>query len=94
MGTAPGLLSTAHLPRKPQVMHMDFPNPTSPDMPKAATACPLTITAALTSITTPVRVTHLPPLMAENSGNALPSASTAVVKNGKNGVQPAVSDIK
>ncbi|XP_077628944.1 UPF0606 protein KIAA1549L homolog isoform X4 [Crocuta crocuta] len=78
-GTASGLLSTTHLPRKPQAMHTGLPNPTSPDMPRTSTTRPLTITAALTSVTAPVRATRLPPLLAENTDTAL----TAVVTTGK-----------
>uniref|UniRef100_A0A671E3C7 KIAA1549 like n=1 Tax=Rhinolophus ferrumequinum TaxID=59479 RepID=A0A671E3C7_RHIFE len=83
VGTASGLLSTTHLPRKPQAMHTNFPNPTSLDMPRAATTRPLTITAALTSMTAPVRATRVPPLPAENSDTALPAASTPMVTTGK-----------
>ncbi|XP_057173575.1 UPF0606 protein KIAA1549L homolog [Ursus arctos] len=82
-GTASGLLSTTHLPRKPQAMHTGLPNPTHPDMPRASTTRPLTITAALTSITAPVRATRLPPVPAGNTDTALPAASTAVVTTGK-----------
>ncbi|XP_077719663.1 UPF0606 protein KIAA1549L homolog isoform X3 [Canis aureus] len=82
-GTASGLLSTTHLPRKPQAMHTGLPNPTNPDTPRASTTRPLTITAALTSITAPVRATRLPPVPAENTDTALPAASTAVVTTGK-----------
>ncbi|XP_047549028.1 UPF0606 protein KIAA1549L homolog isoform X3 [Lutra lutra] len=82
-GTASGLLSTTHLPRKPQAMHTGLPNPTNPDMPRAATARPLTITAALTSVTAPVRATRLPPALAGNTDAALPAASTSVVTTGK-----------
>ncbi|XP_004406186.1 PREDICTED: UPF0606 protein KIAA1549L homolog [Odobenus rosmarus divergens] len=82
-GTASGLLSTTHLPRKPQAMHTGLPKPTNPDMPRASTARPLTSTAALTSITAPVRATRVPPAPAGNTDTALPAASTAVVTAGK-----------
>ncbi|XP_045681206.1 UPF0606 protein KIAA1549L homolog isoform X1 [Phyllostomus hastatus] len=82
-GTASGLLSTTHLPRKPQAMHTNFPNPTNSDLPRASTTRSLTITAALTSITAPVRATRLPPLLAENPNAALPAVSTAMVTTGK-----------
>ncbi|XP_058995244.1 UPF0606 protein KIAA1549L homolog isoform X3 [Mustela lutreola] len=82
-GTASGLLSTTHLPRKPQAMHTGLPNPTNPDMPRAATARPLTITAALTSITAPMRATRLPPALMGNTDTALPAASASVVTTGK-----------
>ncbi|XP_035578802.1 UPF0606 protein KIAA1549L homolog isoform X4 [Zalophus californianus] len=82
-GTASGLLSTTHLPRKPQAMHTGLPKPTNPDMPRASTARPLTSTAALTSITAPVRATRVPPAPAGNTDTALPAASTAVVTTGK-----------
>ncbi|ELK24221.1 hypothetical protein MDA_GLEAN10017766 [Myotis davidii] len=71
-GTASGLLSTTHLPRKPQAMHTHLPNPTNPDLPRASTTRSLTITAALTSVTAPVRATRL-----------FPAVSTAVVTTGK-----------
>ncbi|XP_020938858.1 UPF0606 protein KIAA1549L homolog isoform X2 [Sus scrofa] len=83
MGAASGLLSTTHLPRKPQAMHTGFPNPTNPDMPRTSTARPLTITAALTSITAPVRATRMPPSSAENTDAALQAASTAMATTGK-----------
>ncbi|XP_045873123.1 UPF0606 protein KIAA1549L homolog isoform X3 [Meles meles] len=82
-GTASGLLSTTHLPRKPQAMHTGLPNLTNPDMPRAVTARPLTVTAALTSVTAPVRATRLPPALAGNTDAALPAASTSVVTTGK-----------
>ncbi|XP_036114894.1 UPF0606 protein KIAA1549L homolog [Molossus molossus] len=82
-GAASGLLSTTHLPRKPQAMHTNFPNAASPDMPRASTTRALTITAAWTSLTAPVRATRLPPLLAENPNAALPAVSTAMVTTGK-----------
>ncbi|KAI4537335.1 hypothetical protein MG293_012198 [Ovis ammon polii] len=82
-GATSGLLSTTHLPRKPQAMHTGFPNPTNPDLPRVSTTRPLTITAALTSITAPVRATRMPPSSAENTAAALPAVSTAVVTAGK-----------
>nr|XP_058162304.1 UPF0606 protein KIAA1549L homolog [Dasypus novemcinctus] len=83
VGTASGLLSTTHLPRKPQAMHTGLPNPTNPEVPKASTTRPLTATAALTSFTASVKATRWPPLPAENANAALPAASTAVVTTGK-----------
>nr|XP_035118215.1 UPF0606 protein KIAA1549L homolog isoform X3 [Callithrix jacchus] len=83
MGTASGLLSTTYLPRKPQAMHTGLPNPTNPEMPRASTPRPLTVTAALTSIAASVKATRLPPLRAENTDAALPAASAAVVTTGK-----------
>ncbi|XP_055212524.2 UPF0606 protein KIAA1549L homolog isoform X3 [Gorilla gorilla gorilla] len=83
MGTASGLLSTTYLPRKPQAMHTGLPNPTNPEMPRASTPRPLTVTAALTSITASVKATRLPPLRAENTDAVLPAASAAVVTTGK-----------
>ncbi|XP_045413719.1 UPF0606 protein KIAA1549L homolog [Lemur catta] len=82
-GAAPGLLSTTHLPRKPQAMHTGFPNPTNPEMPRASTPRPLTVTAALTSMTASVKATRLPPLRTENTDGALPAASAAVVTTGR-----------
>nr|XP_054380487.1 UPF0606 protein KIAA1549L homolog isoform X5 [Pongo abelii] len=83
MGTASGMLSTTYLPRKPQAMHTGLPNPTNLEMPRASTSRPLTVTAALTSITASVKATRLPPLRAENTDAALPAASAAVVTTGK-----------
>ncbi|XP_007941503.2 UPF0606 protein KIAA1549L homolog [Orycteropus afer afer] len=77
--TASGLLSTTHLPRKPQAMHT-LPNPTNPEMPKVFTTRPLTITAALTSITASVKATRLPPLPADA---ARPAVATEMVTTGK-----------
>uniref|UniRef100_A0A8C5Y2F7 KIAA1549 like n=1 Tax=Microcebus murinus TaxID=30608 RepID=A0A8C5Y2F7_MICMU len=82
-GTASGLLSTTHLPRKPQAMHTGFPNPTNPETPRASTPRPLTVTAALTSMTASVKATRLPPLRTENTDGAPPAASAAVVTTGK-----------
>ncbi|KAM5185064.1 UPF0606 protein KIAA1549L homolog isoform 1-T1 [Callospermophilus lateralis] len=82
-GAASGLLSTTHLPRKPQAMHTGLPNPTKPETPRASTPRPLTVTAALTSITALVKATRLPPLQAENTDASLPAWSTAVVTTGK-----------
>ncbi|XP_048216970.1 UPF0606 protein KIAA1549L homolog isoform X2 [Perognathus longimembris pacificus] len=82
-GTASGLLSTTHLPRKPQAMYTGVPNPTKPETPRAPTPRPLTITAALTSMTASVRATRLPPWHTENTDVAFPAVSTAVVTAGK-----------
>ncbi|XP_042547521.1 UPF0606 protein KIAA1549L homolog [Dipodomys spectabilis] len=82
-GTASGLLSTTHLPRKPQAMYTGGPNPTKPETPRASTPRPLTITAALTSMTASVRATRLPPWQAENTDVALSAVSTAAVTAGK-----------
>uniref|UniRef100_A0A9L0T256 KIAA1549 like n=1 Tax=Equus caballus TaxID=9796 RepID=A0A9L0T256_HORSE len=83
VGTAFGLLSTTHLPRKPQAMHIGLPTPAQPDSPRASTTRPLTGPAALTSITAPVRATRLPPVPAENTDAARPAVSTAVVTTGR-----------
>ncbi|CAO2579696.1 UPF0606 protein KIAA1549L [Lemmus lemmus] len=82
-GSASGLLSTTHLPKKPQAMHTGLPNPTRPDTPRASTARPLTITAALTSVTASVKATRLPSLQAGNTDVAFPAVSTAVVTTGR-----------
>ncbi|XP_029411197.1 UPF0606 protein KIAA1549L homolog isoform X2 [Nannospalax galili] len=82
-GSASGLLSTTHLPRKPQAMHTGLPNPTKSEMPRASTPRPLTVTAALTSITASVKATRLPPLQTGNTDAALPAVSTAIVTTGK-----------
>jgi hypothetical protein len=82
-GTASGLLSTTHLPRKPEAMHTGIPNPTKPEAPKVSTPRPLTITATLTSTSASVKATRLPPLQAENTDAAFLAASTAMVTTGK-----------
>ncbi|KAK7815003.1 hypothetical protein U0070_024346 [Myodes glareolus] len=82
-GSASGLLSTTHLPKKPQAMHTGLPNPTRPDTPRASTARPLTITAALTSVTASVKATRLPSLQTGNTDAAFPALSTAVVTTGR-----------
>ncbi|KAM4845981.1 UPF0606 protein KIAA1549L homolog isoform 2-T2 [Thomomys bottae] len=82
-GTASGLLSTTHLPRKPQAMYTGVPNPTKPETSRASTPRPLTITAALTSMPASVRATRLPPWPAENTDVAFPAVSTAAVTAGK-----------
>ncbi|XP_036040388.1 UPF0606 protein KIAA1549L homolog isoform X6 [Onychomys torridus] len=82
-GSASGLLSTTHLPKKSQAMHTGLPNPTRPDTPRASTTRPLTITAALTSITASVKATRLPSLQTGNTDAAFPAVSTAVVTTGR-----------
>ncbi|XP_075817687.1 UPF0606 protein KIAA1549L homolog isoform X2 [Microtus pennsylvanicus] len=82
-GSASGLLSTTHLPKKPQAMHTGLPNPTRPDTPRASTARPLTITAALTSVTASVKATRLPSLQTGNTDAAFPAVSTAMVTTGR-----------
>uniref|UniRef100_A0A8C5L5C2 RIKEN cDNA D430041D05 gene n=1 Tax=Jaculus jaculus TaxID=51337 RepID=A0A8C5L5C2_JACJA len=82
-GTASSLLSTTHLPRKPQAMHTGLPDPTKPQTPRAPTPRPLTITAALTSVTASVRSTRLPSLQMGNTDAALPAVATAAVTTGK-----------
>uniref|UniRef100_A0A8C2MEG9 RIKEN cDNA D430041D05 gene n=1 Tax=Cricetulus griseus TaxID=10029 RepID=A0A8C2MEG9_CRIGR len=82
-GSASGLLSTTHLPKKPQAMHTGLPNSTRPDTSRASTTRPLTITAALTSITASVKATRLPSLQTGNTDAAFPAVSTAVVTTGR-----------
>nr|XP_021506471.1 UPF0606 protein KIAA1549L homolog isoform X1 [Meriones unguiculatus] len=82
-GSSSGLLSTTHLPKKPQAMHTGLPNPTRPDTPRASTPRPLTITAALTSITASVKATRLPSLQTGNTDAAFPAVSTAMVTTGR-----------
>ncbi|XP_051000221.1 UPF0606 protein KIAA1549L homolog [Acomys russatus] len=82
-GSASGLLSTTHLPKRPQAMHTGLPNPTRPDTPRASTPRPLTITAALTSMTASVKATRLPSLQTGNTDAAFPAVSTAMVTTGR-----------
>ncbi|XP_076970904.1 UPF0606 protein KIAA1549L homolog [Tamandua tetradactyla] len=83
LGSASGLLSATHLPRKPQAMHTGPPNATNPEMPRASTARPLLVTAALTSFAASGKATRSPPAPAEHTNAALPAASTAAVTTGK-----------
>ncbi|XP_072475307.1 UPF0606 protein KIAA1549L homolog isoform X2 [Notamacropus eugenii] len=83
MITAAARLSTTHFPGKSQAMQSDFHKATNSEMPRISTPFPLTIMAALTSITTSGKVTKLPPLPVENTSAALPVASTTVVTTGK-----------
>ncbi|XP_043825850.1 LOW QUALITY PROTEIN: UPF0606 protein KIAA1549L homolog [Dromiciops gliroides] len=83
MITAAARLSTTHFPGKSQAMQSDFHKATNSEMPRISTAFPLTIMAALTSMTTSGRVTKLPPLPVENTSAAVPVASTTVVTTGK-----------
>uniref|UniRef100_F6SYD0 KIAA1549 like n=1 Tax=Monodelphis domestica TaxID=13616 RepID=F6SYD0_MONDO len=81
--TAAARLSTTHFPGKSQAMQSDFHKSTNSETPRTSTAFPLTIMAALTSITTSGKVTKLPPLPVENTSTALPVASTTAVTTGK-----------
>ncbi|XP_068947192.1 UPF0606 protein KIAA1549L homolog [Petaurus breviceps papuanus] len=83
MITAAARLSTTHFPGKSQAMQSDFYKATNSEMPRISTTFPLTIMAALTSITTSGKVTKLPPLPVENTSAPLPLASTTVVTTGK-----------
>ncbi|XP_074087713.1 UPF0606 protein KIAA1549L homolog [Macrotis lagotis] len=83
MITAAARLSTTHFPGKSQAMQSDFHKTTNSETSRISTTFPLTIMAALTSITTSGKVTKLPPLPVENSSAALPVASTTVVTTGK-----------
>ncbi|XP_021048590.1 UPF0606 protein KIAA1549L homolog isoform X4 [Mus pahari] len=82
-GSVSGLLSTTHLPKKPQATHTGLPNPTRPDTPRASTPRPLTVTAALTSMTASVKATRLPSLQTGNTDAAFPAVSTAMVTTGR-----------
>ncbi|XP_044537780.1 UPF0606 protein KIAA1549L homolog [Gracilinanus agilis] len=81
--TAAARLSTTHFPGKSQAMQSDFHKSTNSETPKTSTTFPLTIMAALTSITTSGKVTKLPPLPVENTSTALPVTSTTAVTTGK-----------
>ncbi|XP_036621020.1 UPF0606 protein KIAA1549L homolog [Trichosurus vulpecula] len=83
MITAAARLSTTHFPGKSQAMQSDFHKATNSEMSRISTTFPLTIMAALTSITTSGKVTKLPPLPVENTSAALPVASTTMVTTGK-----------
>uniref|UniRef100_A0A4X2L405 KIAA1549 like n=1 Tax=Vombatus ursinus TaxID=29139 RepID=A0A4X2L405_VOMUR len=83
MITAAARLSTTHFPGKSQAMQSDYHKAANSEMPRISTTFPLTIMAALTSITTSGKATKLPPLPVENTSAALPVASTTVVTTGK-----------
>uniref|UniRef100_A0A7N4V6D5 KIAA1549 like n=1 Tax=Sarcophilus harrisii TaxID=9305 RepID=A0A7N4V6D5_SARHA len=83
MITAAARLSTTHFPGKSQAMQSDFHKTTNSEMSRISTTFPLTIMAALTSMSTSGKVTKLPPVPVENTSAALPLASTTVVTTGK-----------
>ncbi|XP_051823461.1 UPF0606 protein KIAA1549L homolog isoform X1 [Antechinus flavipes] len=83
MITAAARLSTTHFPGKSQAMQSDFHKTTNSEMSRISTTFPLTIMAALTSMSTLGKVTKLPPIPVENTSAALPLASTTVVTTGK-----------
>ncbi|XP_025896926.1 UPF0606 protein KIAA1549L homolog [Nothoprocta perdicaria] len=79
--TAFTLASTAHAPRqiKPTVIDTQiFPRS---EVTKTSTPYPLTITAALTSITAPAKATRLPPTPVEST-SALPETAAAPLAGG------------
>lgn len=73
---------TTHSPRQTETTILDTKKSTSSDSTKTSTAYPLTITAALTSITASAKTTRLLPTPAENTAAAAPTpASTAAIAN-------------
>ncbi|XP_062973388.1 UPF0606 protein KIAA1549L homolog [Elgaria multicarinata webbii] len=73
---------TTHAPRQSETTALDTKKSTSPDITKTSTAYPLTITAALTSITASAKTARLLPTPAENtSAAATTPASTAALVN-------------
>ncbi|XP_027761976.1 UPF0606 protein KIAA1549L homolog isoform X3 [Empidonax traillii] len=73
--TASTLAPTAHVPRQIETTVTDTQKFPSSDITKTSTPYPLTITAALTSITASAKTTRLPPTPVENS--SAPSETTA-----------------
>ncbi|XP_042322097.1 UPF0606 protein KIAA1549L homolog isoform X2 [Sceloporus undulatus] len=74
---------TTHTPRQTETTIPDTRKSTSPELTKTSTAYPLTITAALTSITASAKTTRLLPTPAENTSAATPTTpvSTAALVN-------------
>ncbi|XP_062823826.1 UPF0606 protein KIAA1549L homolog isoform X2 [Anolis carolinensis] len=74
---------TTHTPRQIETTVLDTRKSTSPDLTKTSTAYPLTITAALTSITASAKTTRLLPTPAENTSADTPTtpAPTAALVN-------------
>ncbi|XP_032547818.1 UPF0606 protein KIAA1549L homolog isoform X2 [Chiroxiphia lanceolata] len=75
--TASTLAPTTHVPRQIETTVTDTQKFPSSDITKTSTPYPLTITAALTSITASAKTTRLPPTPVENS--SAPSETTAAV---------------
>ncbi|XP_017680518.1 PREDICTED: UPF0606 protein KIAA1549L homolog isoform X2 [Lepidothrix coronata] len=73
--TASTLAPTTHVPRQIETTVTDTQKFPSSDITKTSTPYPLTITAALTSITASAKTTRLPPTPVENS--SAPSETTA-----------------
>ncbi|KAM6458942.1 UPF0606 protein KIAA1549L homolog isoform 1-T1 [Liasis olivaceus] len=72
---------TTHVPRQTETL-LDTKKSTSPDITKTSTAYPLTMTAALTSITASAKTARLLPTSAENASVAVTaSVSTAAFVN-------------
>ncbi|XP_015141813.1 UPF0606 protein KIAA1549L homolog isoform X5 [Gallus gallus] len=72
---APTLAPTAHVPRQIKTTVTDSQKFPSSEITKTSTPYPLTITAALTSITASAKATRLPPTRVENT--SAPSETTA-----------------
>ncbi|KAJ7344503.1 hypothetical protein JRQ81_000453 [Phrynocephalus forsythii] len=66
---------TTHTPRQTETTVLNPRKPTIPDITKTSTAYPLTITAALTSITASAKTTRLLPTPAENTSAAAAAAA-------------------
>ncbi|XP_053884110.1 UPF0606 protein KIAA1549L homolog isoform X1 [Malaclemys terrapin pileata] len=78
--TASTLTSTTHTQRQIETTVPDTKKFTSSEITKTSTAYPLTITAALTSITASAKTTRLPPAPVENN-SAAPTTAIATFAN-------------
>ncbi|XP_033007715.1 UPF0606 protein KIAA1549L homolog isoform X7 [Lacerta agilis] len=72
---------TTHAPRQTETTTHDTKKSTSSDTSKTSTAYPLTITAALTSITASAKTARLLPTPAENTSAATTTVSTSAFAN-------------
>ncbi|XP_042641273.1 UPF0606 protein KIAA1549L homolog isoform X1 [Tyto alba] len=81
MVTASTLAPTAHIPRQIETAVTDTQKFPSSEITKTSTPYPLTITAALTSITASAKTTRLPPTPVENTSAPPETTSAAAFAN-------------
>ncbi|XP_069713602.1 UPF0606 protein KIAA1549L homolog isoform X2 [Phaenicophaeus curvirostris] len=79
--TAFTLAPTAHVPRQIETTVTDTPKFPSSEITKTSTLYPLTITAALTSITASAKTTRLPPTPVENTSAPPETTAAAAFAN-------------
>ncbi|XP_068255994.1 UPF0606 protein KIAA1549L homolog [Nyctibius grandis] len=81
MVTASTLAPTAHVPRQIETTVTDTQKFPSSEITKTSTSYPLTITAALTSITASAKTTRLPPTPVENTSAPPETTAAAAFAN-------------